>query len=106
MSLSSPSRENDSHSTKLPGSSVKGYLSPLKYVQSGFKVEGDKVALSLDTKQKDGVRQVGFQVSHRPDVEEKQVRELSITYDKVSGRTEARLVVEMKAREISSKIRV
>jgi transposase len=32
-------------------------------------------------------------------VEYERVRELSITYDKVSGRIEARLVVEVKARE-------
>jgi len=84
---------------KAPGFRRKSYLSPLKYVQSGFKVEGDKVTLSLGTGREDGVRQVSFCISHRPDVEYERVRELSIAYDKVSGRIEARLVVEVKARE-------
>ncbi|WP_448516327.1 RNA-guided endonuclease InsQ/TnpB family protein, partial [Pseudothermotoga sp.] len=84
---------------EAPGFRRKGYLSPLKYVQSGFKVEGDKVTLSLGTNREDGVRQVSFRISHRPDIEYERVRELSIIYDKDSGRIEARLVVEGKARE-------
>lgn len=84
---------------KAPGFRRKGYLSPLKYVQSGFKVEEDKVILSLGTGREDGVKQVSFRISYRPDVEYERVRELSIAYDKVSGRIEARLVVEVKARE-------
>lgn len=82
-----------------PGFRYKNQLSPLKYVQSGFKVEGDKVTLSLGTGREDGVKQISFHISHRPDVEYKQVRELSIIYDKVSGRIEARLVVKVDARE-------
>lgn len=80
-----------------PGFRRKGYLSPLKYVQSGFKVEGDKVTVSLGTGREDRVREASFCISHRPGVEYEQVRELSITYDKISGRIEARLVVEVKA---------
>ncbi|RDV81184.1 RNA-guided endonuclease InsQ/TnpB family protein [Ammonifex thiophilus] len=80
-----------------PGFRRKGYLSPLKYVQSGFKVEGDKVTVSLGTGREDGVREVSFRISHRPGVQYERVRELSITYDKISGRIEARLVVEVKA---------
>ncbi|WP_240610768.1 transposase [Ammonifex thiophilus] len=60
-------------------------------------MEGDKVTVSLGTGREDGVREVSFRVSHRPGVEYERVRELSITYDKVSGRIEARLVVEVKA---------
>ncbi len=86
---------------KAPGFRRKGYLSPLKYVQSGFKVEGDKVTLSLGTSRGDGVKQVSFRISHRPDIEYERVRELSIAYDKFSGRVEARLVVEVKACENS-----
>ncbi len=82
-----------------PGFRRKGQLSPLKYVQSGFKVEGGKVTLSLGTGREDGVKEVTFRISHRPGVEYERVRELSIAYDKVSGRIEARLVVEVKARE-------
>lgn len=84
---------------EAPGFRRKGQLSPLKYVQSGFKVEGDKVTLSLGTSREDGVREVTFRISHRPGVEYERVRELSIIYDKGSGRIEARLVVEVKARE-------
>lgn len=80
-----------------PGFRRKSYLSPLKYVQSGFKVEGDRVQLSLGTGREDGVREVSFRISHRPGVQYERVRELSITYDKISGRIEARLVVEVKA---------
>jgi len=81
---------------EAPGFRRKSYLSPLKYVQSGFKVEGDKVTVSLGTGREDGVREVSFRISHRPGVEYERVRELSITYDKVSGQIEARLVVEVK----------
>ncbi len=59
----------------------------------------DKVTLSLDTSREDGVREVAFRISHRPDIKYERVRELSITYDDVFGRCEARLVVEVKARE-------
>ncbi|KXG76692.1 hypothetical protein AN618_14660 [Fervidicola ferrireducens] len=84
---------------EAPGFRRKNCLSPLKYVQSGFMVDGDRVTLSLGTSREDGVKQVSFRISHRPDIEYERVRELSIAYDKVSGRIEARLVVEVKARE-------
>ncbi|KXG78413.1 hypothetical protein AN618_04800 [Fervidicola ferrireducens] len=84
---------------EAPGFRRKNCLSPLKYVQSGFRVDGERVTLSLGTSREDGVRQVSFRISHRPDIEYERVRELSIIYDKVSGRIEARLVVEVKARE-------
>jgi len=86
-----------------PGFRRKGYLSPLKYVQSGFRVKGDRVTVSLGTSRKDGVRRVFCRISHRTDVQYDRVRELSITYDKETGRSvasrsehrEARLVVEV-----------
>ncbi|HHY80206.1 MAG TPA: IS200/IS605 family element transposase accessory protein TnpB [Thermoanaerobacter sp.] len=84
---------------EAPGFRRKSQLSPLKYIQSGFKVEGDKVTISLGTSREDGVREVTFQISYRPDIEYERVRELSIIYDKISGRIEARLVVGVKARE-------
>ncbi|KXG73705.1 hypothetical protein AN618_24720 [Fervidicola ferrireducens] len=84
---------------EAPGFRRKGQLSPLKYVQSGFKVEDNKVILSLGTSREDGVRQVSFRISHRPDIKYERVGELSIIYDKDSGRIEARLVVEVKACE-------
>lgn len=38
-------------------------------------------------------------LSHRPGGEYERIREVSITYDKLTGRLEARLVVEVKPRE-------
>ncbi|AVX21420.1 transposase, IS605 OrfB family, central region [Carboxydocella sporoproducens DSM 16521] len=91
---------------KAPGFRHKNYLSPLKYVQSGFRVDKNRVTLSLGTSREDGVKQVSFRISHRPGIEYDRVRELSITYDKISGQIEARLVVEVKARENSGTERV
>jgi IS605 OrfB family transposase len=82
---------------QAPGFRRKGYLSPLRYVQSGFKVEGSKVTVSLGTGRKDGVRQVSFRITHRPGARYERVRQLSIVYDKFSGRLEARLTVEVRA---------
>lgn len=88
---------------QAPGFRRKEYLSPLKYVQSGFKiasltkVEGDRVTVSLGTGRKDGARQVSFRIAHRPGVRYERVRQLSIVYDKFSGRLEARLTVEVEA---------
>ena len=92
-------RRNGRTEHNAPGFRPQAMLSPLKYVQSGFKVEGDRLTLSLGTGRKDGVRQVSFRISRRPDVEYEQVREVSIIYDKQTGRLEARLVVEVKPRE-------
>ncbi|MGC9796432.1 transposase [Fervidobacterium riparium] len=77
-----------------PSFRPKEQLSPIKYVQSGFTVKGEEVTISLGRKRNDGIEKVSFRISHRPDVEYKNVRELSIIYDKDSGRMEARLVVE------------
>jgi len=74
-------------------------FSLLKYVQSVFKVEGDRVTLSLGTNRGDGVRGVSFRISQGPDIKYERVRELSIIYEKNSGQIEARLVVEVKACE-------
>lgn len=82
---------------QAPGFRRKEHLSPLRYVQSGFKVEGDRITVSLGTGRKDGVRQVSFRVAHRPGVRYERVRQLSIVYDKLSGRLEARLTVEVEA---------
>ena len=82
---------------QAPGFRRKGYLSPLRYVQSGFKVEGNRVTISLGTNRRDGIRQVSFRIAHRPGVRYERVRQLSIVYDKFSGRLEARLTVEVRA---------
>lgn len=92
-------RKNGRTEHSMPGFRPKSRLSPLKYVQSGFKVEGSRVTLSLGRSRKDGVRHVTFRISHRPGVKCKRVRELSVTYDKLTGRLEARLVVEVKPRD-------
>ncbi len=86
---------------EAPGFRRKDCFSPLKYVQSGFRIEGDKVTVSLGTSREDGVRRVSFHISHRPGVEYERVRELVLIYDKSSGQMEARLVVEAKPREHS-----
>jgi IS605 OrfB family transposase len=92
-------RRNGRTKHNAPGFRPKSMLSPLKYVQSGFKVEGDRLTLSLGTGREDGVRSVTFRISHRPGVEYERVREVSIIYDKLTGRLEARLVVEVKPRD-------
>ena len=82
---------------QAPGFRRKGYLSPLKYVQSGFKVERNKITISLGTGREDGIRQVSFRITHQPGIKYERVRQLSIVYDKIFGRLEARLTVEVKA---------
>jgi transposase len=79
-----------------PGFRRKNDLSPLKYVQSGFKIEGDRMTLRLGTSRQDGVKSVSFRISHRPDVPFERIRQLSIVYDKISGQLEARLMVEVR----------
>jgi IS605 OrfB family transposase len=79
-----------------PGFRKKKVLSPLKYVQGGFKVQGNKVTLSLGTSRQDGVKSVSFRISHRPDLHYEKVRQISVVYDKISGQLEARLTVERK----------
>ncbi len=92
-------RKNGRTKHNAPGFRPRGFLSPLRYVQSGFTVAGDRVTLSLGKWREDGVRQITFRISHRPDLKYERVRELSITYDKSSERLEARLVVEVLPRE-------
>lgn len=58
-------RRNGHAQYSAPGFRPKSMLSPLKYVQSGFKVEGDRVTLSLGTHRQDGIRHVAFRISHR-----------------------------------------
>lgn len=99
-------RKNGRTEHQVPGFRPKTRLSDLKYVQSGFKVEGDRVTLSLGTSREDGIRQVAFRISHRPGVEYERVREVCITYDKVTGQLEARLVVEVLPRENPGTVRV
>ncbi len=92
-------RSNGRTSHNAPGFRPKAMLSPLKYIQSGFKVEANRLTLSLGTGREDGVRSVTFRISHRPGVEYERVREVFITYDKLTGQLEARLVVDVKPRE-------
>lgn len=92
-------RRNGRTNHNAPGFRPKFMLSPLKYVQSGFKVEADRLTLSLGTGREDGVRSVTFRIRHRPGAEYERVREVFIAYDKLTGQLEARLVVEIKPRE-------
>ena len=85
---------------RTSGCRRKQYLSPLRYVQRGYKiasltkVEGDRLPIF---NRGDGIRQVSLCVTHRPGAQYERVRQLSIVYDKLSGRLEARLTVEVKA---------
>lgn len=92
-------RRNGHPEHHAPGFRPKAMLSSLKYVQSGFKADGDRITLSLGTGREDSVRSVTFRISHRPCMESERMREVSIIYDKRSGRLEARLVVEVEPRE-------
>jgi transposase len=78
-----------------PGFRRKNSLSPLRYVQSGFKVQGNKMTLSLGTSREDGVKSVSFRIFHRPDLKYVKIRQVSIVYDRISGQPEARLMVEV-----------
>ncbi|KYO67340.1 RNA-guided endonuclease InsQ/TnpB family protein [Thermovenabulum gondwanense] len=78
-----------------PGFRSKNQLSPIKYVQSGYIIEGNKVTISLGRKRGDGVKNVSFSISYRKDINFERVRQLTITYDKKCGQLEARLVVEV-----------
>ncbi len=92
-------RKNGHTKHHAPGFRPKSMLSPLKYVRSGFKVAGDRVTLSLGKGREDGIHAVTFRITHRPSVEYERVRQFSITYDKLTGRLQARLVVEVRPRE-------
>ncbi len=57
-------RKNGHMEHNAPGFRPKTRLSDLKYVQSGFKVDGDRVTLSLGESREDGIRQVAFRIRH------------------------------------------
>jgi hypothetical protein len=81
----------------VPGFRRKNSLSPLQYVQSGFKVKGNKMTPIPRTSRLDGVKSVSFRISHRPHVQYERIRQLSIVYDRISGQLEARLMVEVQS---------
>jgi putative transposase len=68
---------------QAPGSRRKGYLSPLRYVQSGYKVETGQVSRARGAKTEYGKL---LPHAHHPGVRYERVRQLSIGYDKLSGR--------------------
>jgi putative transposase len=96
-------REDRSQRARVPAQ-VRAL--PAQVRPERFKVEGDRLAVSLGTGREDGVRSVTFRLSHRPGVEYGWVREVSITYDRHAGRLEARLVVEVRPRGNHGKERV
>ncbi len=73
----------------------KNVLSPLKYLQSGFKLQDNTLTLSLGNSRQDGVKALSFAIAHRNDVDLSQVKlkGVTITYDKRIG-LKAHLVVE------------
>lgn len=90
-----------------PGFRRKSCLSPLKYLQSGFLIEKDALALSMGNSREDGARSVAMQLQHRPDIslDELKLKGVTVTYDKRSG-FQAHLVIESPpAKRISSDIK-
>lgn len=82
---------------QMPGFRHKTKYSPLRYYEGyGFKLDGEKLTLSLGTSRKDGVRSVTVTLQVRPDITYKRIVNLLITYDKDSGLC-AHLVVEVEA---------
>ncbi len=78
-----------------PGFRRKSYLSPLKYLQSGFSVENNNLVLSLGNSREDGARSIAMQLQHRPDVslDTLKIKGVTITYAKHFG-FKAHLVIE------------
>jgi IS605 OrfB family transposase len=84
-------RRNGRTEARMPGFRRRKYLSPLRYVQSGYSIEGNKVSISLG---KNGDR-LSFGIQHRPNIALASVENLLITYDAFSGSLEAHLVIEV-----------
>ena len=78
-----------------PGFRRKSYLSPLRYLQSGFSIENDILALSLGTSREDGAKSISMQLQHRPDIspDALKIKGVTVTYDKNIG-LKACLVIE------------
>jgi putative transposase len=70
-----------------PGFRRKSYLSPLKYLQSGFRVENGSLVLSLGESREDENKSISMQMQHRPDVslETLKIKGVTVTYDKSFG---------------------
>ncbi len=88
-----------------PGFRRKTRLSPVRYVQNGFKVYRHNrktyLELSLGKNRPDGVRKIKLRLQHRPGVrfDKARVVNLQITYDTHNGCYEARLVLEVQPSE-------
>lgn len=91
-------RRNGWTAHNAPRFRPKAHLSDRNYVRSGFKVDGERATLSLGERREDGIRQVAFRISCRPGVEYERARQISIAYDKSTGRLQARLMVEVRPR--------
>lgn len=72
-------------------------MSPLKYLQSGFRVDGDLLKLSLGTKRRDKAKNVAFTLKYRQDVNlaDMHVIGVNIIYDAHAG-LQAHLMVKTK----------
>ena len=80
---------------RMPGFRRRGYLSPLRYGQSGYSMEGNLVSISLGKKGD----KLSFGIQYRPDIVLVSVRNLLITYDAFSGSLEAHLVIEVPSKD-------
>ena len=84
---------------QMPGFRRKGMYSPLRYFDGyGFRLERDRLTLSLGTGRPDGVRQVTVTLQMGRNVPILRVRNVLLTYDAKTG-LRAHLVAEVKAKE-------
>ena len=80
----------------MPGYRRKNSYSGLRYFDGyGFKIEGDRLTISLGTRRMDGVQHVTVRFQHRPDVVYRKVVSVILTYDKKNG-IEAHLVIDVE----------
>ena len=91
-------KKNGKTKTRPPGFRKRTTLSPIRYVQHGFRIfrknGSTYLALSLGNSRPDGVKKITVKLYHRPGIRFDKVKCLQITYDTKNGSFEARLVME------------
>lgn len=91
---------------QMPGFRRKKTYSPLRYFDGyGYRLEGNRLTLSLGKSRTDGVRQVTVNLQMRHDVPFVRIRNILLTYDANVG-LKAHLVVEVEAKEAKGQRKV
>lgn len=91
---------------QMPGFRRKKMYSPLRYFDGyGYRLEGNRLTLSLGKSRTDGVRQVTVNLQMRRDVPFARIRNILLTYDATAG-LKAHLVVEVEAKEAKGRRKV